>query len=278
MLWHAHLGFRLMVYTVPGLLLALLGLIILWIIVSIPVWLAGKAVTAGKASFGDALLATLAGPIVYFIVTFLVDFLLGAVIGSTAFIFGYILALIAWIWVFKASFQTGWLQAIGIAILAWVIFVILNIIVGALFGVAYPSPFFPQIWEKKGPRYGSLFHTFTKKKGDRETRKKKHAAVCWANSETSLIRLSQLSPPIEFLVTFNVTWDLSTTAKTSCHCEWRLARLELCKVWVTVKLRIVLVLISGDPSQSSLVKSMMWTWLTVGYSCFISDNKVSLFR
>ncbi len=130
---------------VTGLLVTLVGLIVLWIVVSIPVWLAGKAVTGGKASFGDALLATLAGPIVYFIVSFLVGFFLSSVIGSAAFVFGYLLALLAWIWVFKASFQTGWLRAIAIAILAWVLFVVLSIVVGAIFGVAYPAPFFPKI-------------------------------------------------------------------------------------------------------------------------------------
>jgi len=93
----------------PGILYTIVGLIILWIIVSIPVWLAGKAITGGKASFGDALLATLAGPIVYFVVVFLVGFFL----GSSALVFGYILALIAWIGVFKLSFQTGWLRAIS---------------------------------------------------------------------------------------------------------------------------------------------------------------------
>ena len=125
----------------PGILYTIVGLIILWIIVSIPVWLAGKAVTEGKATFGDALLASLAGPIVYFVVVFLVGYFLGA----PALIFGYILALIAWVWVFKASFQTGWLRAILIAILAWVIFVVLSIIIGTLFGLVYPAPFFPKI-------------------------------------------------------------------------------------------------------------------------------------
>ncbi len=129
--------------TVPNVLFTIIGLIILWIVVSIPVWLAGKAITGGKATFGDALLATLAGPIIYFIVTFIVDFFLSAVIGTSAFVFGYILALIAWMWVYKASFQTGWIRAILIAILAWVIFIVLSLIVGALFGVSYPSPFFP---------------------------------------------------------------------------------------------------------------------------------------
>jgi len=144
-LFLSDLTFQGTTVTLTTLLVTLLALVILWIIVSIPVWLAGKAMTGGKASFGDALLATLAGPIVYIIVSFLVGFFLSSVIGSAAFIFAYILALIAWIWVFKASFRTGWLQAVGIAILAWVIFIILSIIVAALFGVAYPAPFFPKI-------------------------------------------------------------------------------------------------------------------------------------
>jgi hypothetical protein len=126
-----------------NLIFTIISLVILWIVISIPVWLAGKALTGGKATFGDALLATLAGPIVYFVVTFIVDFFLSTIIGSSAFVFGYILALIAWVWVYKASFETGWIKAILIAILAWIIFIVLSVIVGALFGVAYPSPFFP---------------------------------------------------------------------------------------------------------------------------------------
>ena len=135
-----------MALDLSSLIFTIISLLILWIIVSIPVWLAGKALTSGEASFGDALLATLAGPIVYAIVTFVVDFFLSAIIGSAAFVFGYILALIAWVWVYKASFGTGWLKAVLIALLAWVIFVVLSIVVGALFGVAYPAPFFPTIF------------------------------------------------------------------------------------------------------------------------------------
>ncbi len=131
--------------TLPSIIVTLVSLIILWIVVSIPVWLAGKAITGGKATFGSALLATLAGPIVYALVTFLVDFFLSALIGSSAFVFGYLLALIAWVWVYKASFDTGWFKAILIAVLAWIIFIVLSAIVGVIFGVTYPSPFFPPI-------------------------------------------------------------------------------------------------------------------------------------
>ena len=132
-------------FTASNIIVAIVSFIVLWIVVSIPVWLAGKAITGASASFGDALLATLAGPIVYFIVTFVVDYFLSGVICSTAFIIGYLLALIAWVWVYKASFNTGWIRAIMIAILAWVIFIIMSFILGLIFGVAYPSPFFPTI-------------------------------------------------------------------------------------------------------------------------------------
>jgi hypothetical protein len=134
-----------MAIDLAGLLFVIISLVVFWIVISIPVWIAGKALTGGKATFGGALLATLAGPIVYAIVIFVVDLFLSGIIGSAAYIFGYILALIAWIWVYKASFATGWLRAIAIAILAWVLFVILSIIFSVLFGVAYPSPFFPAI-------------------------------------------------------------------------------------------------------------------------------------
>jgi hypothetical protein len=131
--------------TLTSVLVTVIGLIILWIIVSIPVWLAGKAVTGGKATFGDAMIATLVGPIVYAITLFIVGYLLGAVIGSTAYVIALILALIAWIWVYKASFRTGWLGGIAIAILAWILFVVISIIFGALFHVSVPGTFFPHI-------------------------------------------------------------------------------------------------------------------------------------
>ena len=131
--------------TLTSVLVTVIGLIILWIIVSIPVWLAGKAVTGGKATFGDAMIATLFGPIVYAVTLFIVGYFLGTLIGSTAYLIALILALIAWIWVYKASFRTGWLGGIGIAILAWIIFVVISIIFGALFHVSVPGTFFPHI-------------------------------------------------------------------------------------------------------------------------------------
>jgi hypothetical protein len=131
--------------TLTSLLVTIIGLIILWIIVSIPVWLAGKAVTGGKATFGEAMIATLFGPIVYAVVLVVMDFLLGGVVGSAAYLIALILAFIGWIWVYKASFRTGWLGGIAIAILAVIIFTVISIIFGVIFGLVVPAPFFPHI-------------------------------------------------------------------------------------------------------------------------------------
>jgi hypothetical protein len=131
--------------TLVGLITILVGYIIFWIIISIPVYVAGKILTAGKATFGEAMLATLLGPVIYVIVLLLVNFFLGAIAGQSASIWAYILAFIAWIWVFKASFKTNWLAGLGIAILAVVILIVLNILLGSLFGTAIPGSFFPSV-------------------------------------------------------------------------------------------------------------------------------------
>ncbi len=129
---------------VVDLLLIIVGVIILWIIVSIPVYIAGKIVTSGESSLGDAMIATLFGPIVYAITLFVVDYFLGPLIGSGAYVLALIFAFIAWVWVFKASFKTTWLGALAIAILAVLVFAAISIIFGALLGVVVPAPFFPR--------------------------------------------------------------------------------------------------------------------------------------
>ncbi len=130
--------------TLLNILVFAVGLVIIWVIVSIPVYIAGKIVTAGEATLGDAMVATLFGPIIYAITLFVVDFLLGALIGSGAYIWALIIAFIAWVGVFKASFNTGWLRALAIAILAILVFTVISIIFGAVLGVMVPAPFFPR--------------------------------------------------------------------------------------------------------------------------------------
>jgi len=127
------------------LAIIVISLIILWVVVSIPAYIAGKMVTSGRSSFGEAMLATLFGPIVYAIVLLGVSYFLGTIIGSGAYILALILALVAWVWVYKSTFRTGWLGAIAIGILAFIIFVIISGIIAALVGLTIPSQFFPRI-------------------------------------------------------------------------------------------------------------------------------------
>lgn len=129
-----------------GLVLLIVVLVILWIIVSIPAYLAGKIVTGGKSTLGEAMAATVLGPIVYIIVRLGIDFFLAGVLGGAAIIIGYVLAFLAWIWVYKSIFKTGWLGGLAIAILAIIVFVIFSLIVGALFGLFVSVPSLQTLW------------------------------------------------------------------------------------------------------------------------------------
>jgi hypothetical protein len=125
--------------TLVGAIVFLIGLVILWVIVSIPVYFAGKAVTGGRSDFGDAMGATLGGAIGYFVVYFVVAYFLGSVIGSSASAFALILALVVWLAVYRAAFRTSWIRAVGIVILSWVILLILDFIAVSALGVSFPN-------------------------------------------------------------------------------------------------------------------------------------------
>jgi hypothetical protein len=125
-----------------GLLFLIVELVILWIIISIPVYFAGKAITAGNATFGDAMSATLGGGLAYFIVYFGVVFFLTPLLGPSTTVFALILAILVWLAVYRASFDTDWIQAIGIVIVAWVILLLLDLVLVRAFGIGFPD-FFP---------------------------------------------------------------------------------------------------------------------------------------
>ena len=129
--------------TLVDLIVLLVALIVLWIVVSLPVYAAAKIVTSGKATLGEAMAATLGGAIVYVIVLVGLDLFLSAAIGHFAGVIAFIVAFIAWLAVYRASFETSWLGAIGIAVLAAIVIIIVNFFLIALFGVAIPSFFHP---------------------------------------------------------------------------------------------------------------------------------------
>jgi hypothetical protein len=118
------------------LVLTAVSLMVLWTIVSIPVWISARALSAKQGKFSRAMLVTLAGPmmsmIVYFISTRLLILLFS--LGNKYYyslssinMIGIVLAFVGWIYVFRKGFETGWIRAVGIAIVAVIVFVIIGI-------------------------------------------------------------------------------------------------------------------------------------------------------
>ena len=123
-----------------GAIIALVPTLLgLWIIVSIPVYIAGKAVTGGKAKFTRAMGATILGPLAYLATMIVSTAILGSIVGGIATLPAIVLALIVWLWVYKASFKTGWLSAIGIAVLAIIVFIAASFILTFVMGIVMPD-------------------------------------------------------------------------------------------------------------------------------------------
>ena len=121
----------------------LVGLLILWLIISIPVYVSGWVVTGGNTSIGRAMLATLLGPIVYFVVLLITGVALGAFIGGSAFVIAIAIAFIALLSVYKSIFRTGWLGAFAIAVVSIIIFTILVLFMGFFISTTFPGIAFP---------------------------------------------------------------------------------------------------------------------------------------
>jgi hypothetical protein len=86
--------------------------------------------------------ATLGGVIVYYVVFFVVTAALGAVIGPSAGVIALVLGLLGWLAVFRRSFHTTWIGAVGIVLLAWVILLVIDFVLVSVFSVKFPD-FFP---------------------------------------------------------------------------------------------------------------------------------------
>ena len=123
-------------------IIAIISLVITWAIVSIPVWISAKILTAGRASFGRAMLVTATGPLVYALVLIISTNFLSLTIENRSQLIssiGLVLAFLAWIYVFKRGFETGWIRGIGIALLAMIVFVIIGTVIALCTHLLVPS-------------------------------------------------------------------------------------------------------------------------------------------
>jgi|BEDMetMinimDraft_2_1075160.scaffolds.fasta_scaffold09661_1 hypothetical protein len=120
----SHLGI------LVGAAVALILILVMWLLVSIPVWLASKVI-ARRSTIGRAMIATLVGVIVYLVIA--------AIFSLVSPVLGVVLGLLGVLLVFKSVFGVGWLGALGIALLAVIFWVVILAII-SLLGLSLSFP------------------------------------------------------------------------------------------------------------------------------------------
>jgi hypothetical protein len=124
------------------IILSLTVVIVAWIILSIPVYISVRVLTMGRIRFTTAMLASLIAPLLYFAIV-IGSLLLIDRIGIASILLALIVAPIAWLWVYKHMFNTGWLRALGITVLSFILFIVLAWIVSVILGIALPDVYIP---------------------------------------------------------------------------------------------------------------------------------------
>jgi hypothetical protein len=123
------------------IIIGIVSLLIIWAIISVPVWISAKILTSGRARFGRAMLVTAAGPIVYTVVLLISTSISAAVESrlSLTLTVALVLAFLAWIYVFKRGFEPGWIRGGAIAILAIILFFIVGVAINSLTDLFVPN-------------------------------------------------------------------------------------------------------------------------------------------
>jgi len=111
-----------------AILVAIAVFLIQVLILSVVIYIAGLMVVGGrKATFGDAfkisLLGTVLGGLICAAISFFVPLL------------GLIVYILIWLALIKQYFETGWLNALAIGVLAVIVWIVLIIIVGLLLAI-----------------------------------------------------------------------------------------------------------------------------------------------
>lgn len=121
--------------TAATLVVIILTIIVAWIIISIPIYIAAKIISRKHTTFGKAMLAAIVAPLVTFIFFFLVTAGLALFIGAFAVILGFIVAIIILSYVYASIFDTGLFGGFAIAVLGTIITYVVSFLVAVLIGV-----------------------------------------------------------------------------------------------------------------------------------------------
>jgi uncharacterized BrkB/YihY/UPF0761 family membrane protein len=139
-------------FLIPGIfelilfiLVAIIFLLVVWAIISIPVYISAKFVSGKRATFGSAMAAVLFGIIVSSIIYYVVYFFVYAATGERLSLLPNIAAFLGLVAVYKSEFRTGWTGAFIIAILSAIIWTILSLAASYYLGHSYSLPFNPRL-------------------------------------------------------------------------------------------------------------------------------------
>jgi hypothetical protein len=99
-----------------------------WLVTALAIFFAARVIAGSKATYARALGLTLLGVIIISVSSIMLEAFLGSIIGS-------ILVFVIWLALIKSFFQTGWLGAIGISILAVFMLIVIMVILGFLFAL-----------------------------------------------------------------------------------------------------------------------------------------------
>lgn len=104
----------------------IIQLIVSTIILAPVLWIAGRLLAGrSKAKFTDALWIAFLGTLIGVIFSALLEGVVGSLIGA-------IIMFFVWLFLIRHFFDTGWLRALAIAIVAVIIFIIIFIILAAI--------------------------------------------------------------------------------------------------------------------------------------------------
>ncbi len=120
-----------------------LGLVMIWTVLSLPLYAASKLVTKGKSTFVRAMIATLLGPLVSIILFSIINIFLIETFGDSAFIYSVIITFLIGLGTYRIIFKTSWIGAFTIFLISFIISVILIIIIGLAFSMMFPEFILP---------------------------------------------------------------------------------------------------------------------------------------
>jgi hypothetical protein len=111
----------------------LIGVVVGSIVTAPFLWLAGKWIVGGeKAKFTDAVWIGILGTVV--------NAIIGSLVGGSL---GSIAQFVAYLYLVKTYYETGWGNAIIISVLAVIIMAAVLVLVGMLFGVSLGMGYVP---------------------------------------------------------------------------------------------------------------------------------------